>query len=92
MKALAFILVLVLVSTGSIASEVGAPNLPDASGELALATQETGASTSWAVEPFENMATSYQVQQLNTSIDELNAQIAHDLEEMISTKLKIVTE
>lgn len=90
MKALVFILA--LVSTGSIASEVGAPNLQDANGELALATQETGASTSWAVEPFENMATSYQVQQLNTSMDELNAQIAHDLEKMISTKLKIVTE
>lgn len=90
MKALAFILV--LVSAGSIASEVGAPNLQDANGDLALATQETGASTSWAVEPFENMATSYQVQQLNASIDELNAKIANDLEEMISTKLKIVTE
>lgn len=83
---------LALISTGSIASEVGAPNLQDANGELALATQETGASTSWAVEPFENMATSYQVQQLNTSMDELNAQIAQDLEKMISTKLKIVTE
>ena len=90
MKALAFILA--LVSTGSIASEVGAPNLQDANGELALATQETGASTSWAVEPFENMATSYQVQQLSTSIEELNAIIARDLEEMISTKLQIVTE
>lgn len=90
MKILA--LVLALTSAGSIASEVGAPNLQETKGELALATQETGASTSWAVEPFENMATSYQVQQLHTSIDELNEKMARDLDAMIARKLNLVVE
>ena len=90
MKILA--LLLAITSAGAVASEVGAPNLQEANGELALATQETGASTSWAVESFENMATSYQVQQLNSSMDKLNAKIANDLESKISSKLRTVAE
>lgn len=90
MKALA--LVLAITSSGSIASEVGAPNRQETKAALALATQETGASSSWAVEPFENMATSYQVQQLNTSIDVLNDKMAQDLNDMVAKKLNLDVE
>ena len=86
MKAL--VLVLALVSSGAIASDVGAPNRQETNANLALATQEAGASQSWAVEPIDPIATTHQVTQLNRQIDEINDRVARDLDALIAEKME----
>ncbi len=86
MKVLA--LVFALVSSGAIASDVGAPNRQETNANLALATQEAGASKSWAVEPIDPIATTHQVKQLNRQIDEINGSVARNLDAMIAEKME----
>jgi len=86
MKALVFLLA--LTSFGATASEVGAPNLQEAKAELAFATQEAGASKSWAVEPIEAKATTHQITELNRQLDDINEKVSRNIDALIAEKLE----
>ena len=91
MKTLALAFLTAIASSGVVASEVGA-SYPQLAGgnatNVAVAIAETGASTSWATKPFENMATAKQTRELNDRVEGINAQMNIELEALIAEKLE----
>jgi hypothetical protein len=92
MKKAVFLLLAALSAKSALAGEVGAQNPQFAnskSQDLVVAIVDTGVSTSWTSTPLSNKALADRNEQLQQSIDEINAQISEDLEQRIAQKLDL---
>lgn len=85
MNKLGFLLLAALASKGALASEVGAPfpQLANTTAVLAVAIAETGASSSLAVEPEQEVKEATQHSPLHTYTESALEEMAVDLEQRI---------
>jgi hypothetical protein len=85
MNKLGFLLLAALASKGALASEVGAPfpQLANTTAVLAVAIAETGASSSLAVEPKQEVKEATQHAPLHTYTESALEEMAVDLEQRI---------
>jgi hypothetical protein len=85
MNKLGFLLLAAFASNGALASEVGAPfpQLANTTAVLAVAIAETGASSSLAVEPEQDVKEAIQHAPLHTYTESALEEMAVDLEQRI---------
>jgi predicted RNA methylase len=85
MNKLGFLLLAAFASNGALASEVGAPfpQLANTTAVLAVAIAETGASSSLAVEPKQEVKEATQHAQLHTYTENALEEMAVSLEQQI---------
>ena len=90
MNKLGFLLVAVFASKGALASEVGAPfpQLANSPAVLAVAIAETGASSSLAVKPEQDVTKAKQFLPLHDYIEVTRAEMAATFEKQILQKLE----
>lgn len=90
MNKLVLTLVLVLSTGVALAGEVGARNPQSArpaTSILEVAFAETGASTRWAVVPFNDKASAHQLADFKSQVDRINQSMNSTLEAAIERKL-----
>lgn len=87
MKKTVFLLLAALSAKSALAGEVGAQDPQFAVNTLAVV--ETGVITSWTSTPISNKATADRKEQLQQSIEKINAQVSEDLEQRIARKLEL---
>ena len=91
MKKFAALALFALASNSVLAGEVGAPYpqaVSIAPTNVAIAVAETGASSSWATQSFEDFATGNQIDELNKHVESLNVKMQKELEASIAEKLE----
>lgn len=87
MKKTVFLLLAALSAKSALAGEVGARDPQFAVNTLAVV--ETGVSNIWTSTPISNKALADRNEQLQESIEKINAQVSEDLEQRIAQKLEL---
>lgn len=90
MKKATIVLLAAIAADGVFASEVGAPYpqlASSATANLAVAIAETGASSSWATQPSEQLASDKQTEEFDRNVEGINAKMNQQLDALISHKI-----